>query len=953
MTTLHIVPQTHWDREWYLPFQSFRIKLVHLIDMLLDILDHDPAFTHFTLDGQTIILEDYLEIRPERESDLIRHIRSGRLLIGPWYILPDEFLVSPEATVRNLLQGGSLCDRFGARMDIGYLPDPFGHIGQMPQILLGFGIEMAAFRRGLADEPCELWWQAPDGSRVLTAYLRDGYDNAARLPTIPSVFIDFIRERRDSLAPHSAVAHLLLLNGTDHHEPQPEVPALVESMTLDDDRMLISTLPGYLTAVLNEIEAGDIPLPVVHGELRDPKRHHLLAGVLSSRTWIKQRNHTCETLLERWAEPFSAWAEIVLGDTPDHMVWTGHLATPRVRRSSAFLHQAWRLLLQCHPHDSICGCSVDQVHQEMRARFDQVEQIGEEITRQNLVALAEVVDTIPLTKVNARSALVVFNPDLQPRTDLAKAHIEVPAGLEPFEIVDHRGQTIPYRLIDRRARSLTDMELDPDGLRTMLAMVQDGKIMGLSIQAVALVQHKDHALVDVILAEDAEPNVQAIKRGNADIESLLAEGQVRRFRVLARFATEVTLAFVAPDVPSHGYRTFGLRPSIQEFQPVQESKRWSIENDLLRVEVESDGCLTLIDRRSGDVFPGLLRFSDQADRGDSYTFCPLEADEPIEKTSAPHQVRRLIDDYEQMLELDMHFRLPAGLTEDRKARSDRLVDMPVHVSVHLMTGIPRVDMQITLDNQAEDHRLQILFPLPFEVTEADYDGHYQIVHRATSLSSGEPDWAEQPVKEVPMRNFVAAIGDAGGLMIASRGLRESSVSPEGIIAVTLLRCFGWLSRDDLATRKGGAGPQILTPAGQVPGKHTFHLSLIPFDGDLHSARAQAVAFQTALRAVGTTIHTGSLPSSASLLSIDHPAFDLSAVKTSEDGQGLVIRGVNLSHQPLTINTRCQLPIRSANKARIDETPLEMLPVEKSSQLKMEIGPHEIITLRLDLDPPQT
>jgi len=227
MTTLHIVPQTHWDREWYLPFQSFRIKLVHLIDMLLDILDHDPAFTHFTLDGQTIILEDYLEIRPERESDLIRHIRSGRLLIGPWYILPDEFLVSPEATVRNLLQGGSLCDRFGARMDIGYLPDPFGHIGQMPQILLGFGIEMAAFRRGLADEPCELWWQAPDGSRVLTAYLRDGYDNAARLPTIPSVFIDFIRERRDSLAPHSAVAHLLLLNGTDHHEPQPEVPALV------------------------------------------------------------------------------------------------------------------------------------------------------------------------------------------------------------------------------------------------------------------------------------------------------------------------------------------------------------------------------------------------------------------------------------------------------------------------------------------------------------------------------------------------------------------------------------------------------------------------------------------------------------------------------------------------------------------------------------------------------
>jgi len=204
------------------------------------------------------------------------------------------------------------------------------------------------------------------------------------------------------------------------------------------------------------------------------------------------------------------------------------------------------------------------------------------------------------------------------------------------------------------------------------------------------------------------------------------------------------------------------------------------------VEVESNGCLTLTDRRSGAVFPGLLRFSDLSDHGDSYTFCPLEADEPIEKTSAPPQVRCLVDGYKQTLELDMHFRLPAGLTEDRKARSDSLVDMPVQVSVHLMTDIPRVDMQITLDNQAEDHRLQILFPLPFEVTEAEYDGHYEIAHRVTSLSSGEPDWAEQPVMEVPMRNFVAAIGDVGGLMIASRGLRESSVSPEGIIAVTLL-----------------------------------------------------------------------------------------------------------------------------------------------------------------------
>ena len=141
MATLHLVPHTHWDREWYLPFQVFRLKLVHLMDLLLDTLERDPAFTSFTLDGQTSVLEDYLELRPERRADVEHLVRQGRLLIGPWYVLPDEFLVSPEALIRNLLAGRADGRAFGGCMDVGYVPDPFGHIGQLPQILAGFGIE--------------------------------------------------------------------------------------------------------------------------------------------------------------------------------------------------------------------------------------------------------------------------------------------------------------------------------------------------------------------------------------------------------------------------------------------------------------------------------------------------------------------------------------------------------------------------------------------------------------------------------------------------------------------------------------------------------------------------------------------------------------------------------------------------------------------------------------------
>jgi mannosylglycerate hydrolase len=200
MRTLHLISHTHWDREWYLPYQEFRLKLVLLIDRLLAILQADPNYRTFLLDGQTIVLDDYLELRPERAGELKELIQAGRLQIGPWHILPDEFLVSPEATIRNLLQGERTASRFGKRMPVGYIPDPFGHIAQMPQILLGFEIETACVQRGLADEPCEFWWQAPDGSRVLMAYLRDGYGNAAGLPVDqPERFVEQVTRLGDSL----------------------------------------------------------------------------------------------------------------------------------------------------------------------------------------------------------------------------------------------------------------------------------------------------------------------------------------------------------------------------------------------------------------------------------------------------------------------------------------------------------------------------------------------------------------------------------------------------------------------------------------------------------------------------------------------------------------------------------------------------------------------------------
>ena len=212
MRNIHVVSHTHWDREWYLSFQSFRLKLVHLVDELLDLLEKDPHFKFFMLDGQTIALDDYLAMRPKKEALLRKHIRNGRILIGPWHILPDMYLVGPELHIRNLLQGDRTARRFGSKMMVGYIPDPFGHPGQLPQILRGFGIETACLWRGLDEEPTEFWWEAPDGSRVLMAYLRDGYGNGASLPAgNPPAFTEALAAAADS--PGCPLSHI----GLSHH----------------------------------------------------------------------------------------------------------------------------------------------------------------------------------------------------------------------------------------------------------------------------------------------------------------------------------------------------------------------------------------------------------------------------------------------------------------------------------------------------------------------------------------------------------------------------------------------------------------------------------------------------------------------------------------------------------------------------------------------------------------
>ena len=958
MTTLHLIPHTHWDREWYLPFQSFRLKLVLLIDRLLAIMQADPNYRTFLLDGQTIVLDDYLELRPERANLLKDLIRAGRLQIGPWHILPDEFLVSPEATIRNLLQGERSARRFGSRMPIGYIPDPFGHIAQMPQILRGFEIETACVQRGLSDEPCEFWWQAPDGSRVLMAYLRDGYGNAASLPVDqPERFAEQVAQRRDSLLPHTAGSHLLLMFGTDHQLPSAATPGAIEfaNLHLAGDRLLHSSLPDYLQAIQAELALDQ--LPVVTGELRSPKRSPLLPGVLSARVWIKQRNQVCQSLLEKWVEPLSVWAGLAAEPDPASGLYLADTA-PIIRR-------VWRLLMENHPHDSICGCSIDQVHEEMRPRFDQVEQIGEALVAQSLDQLTARIDTrrpadpipdgaLPQAEGDS-SAVVVFNPHSTAQSGVVEVELAAPGTGQGLEVIDDQGFVLPSRSEANASREISSHTYDRAGMLDLLGALQDGRVSGQSIQSVNLAPIESGLGITVSLAEGLQPNPAALEAAAPLVLAALADDRIRRFQVRAAIHS-THLKFLAQAVPGCGWRSYWARPVSSNPELAQELlPAPQIENEYLQVSADPfDGSLTLLDRRNGCVYTGLHRFSDGGDCGDEYNYAPPASDS-LATQAIVHSLHAHRDALGQHLDISLLLPIPAGLADDRQSRSSETLPLEINSRISLAPGLPRLEFRTQVSNPARDHRLRVHFPVPFQAQNVACDSHFAVIERPLKLPEAELSWIEQPRPEVPQLAFADLSVPGQGLMLANRGLPEVAAvelpGPEARseLALTLLRCVGWLSRDDFATRRGHAGPMLATPGAQQIGEHQFDYALIPHDGRWQAAAPLAYGFADPIRARAAPAHlppsNSQLPVTGSFLQVEPELFVLSAVKPAEDGDGWIVRGCNLSDAPIQVRIKPGLPFDRAWQANLAERRLEELHLGPGGWLALQAGPWQIVTVR--------
>jgi len=755
-------------------------------------------------------------------------------------------------------------------MKVGYIPDPFGHISQMPQILRGFGINNIIFWRGIEynqTQGNEFIWQGPDGTDLFAVHLpKYGYCNAMSLPEDVDQAYKLIKEAIEDLLSRETSKSLLLLNGVDHLQAQPHIPRLVKELNkrFTDIKIKQGNLKEYIDYAKETVKPN---LSKVTGEFRSGKDASILQSVYSSRMYIKQANERCETLLENWAEPTASLAWLMGKDYPQNLIWT-----------------SWKWLLKNHPHDSICGCSIDQVHKEMMTRFDWSKQIAQEVINQNLDYIAGKIKIGYLNKDEL--ALVVFNPLPYSIDENVEVRVKFPQeiNLNRVKVLTTQGEEIPYQL----------------------------------------------------------------KGYGVDYKSVFDPFKVPQFLEV----NYADISFTAKDIPACGYKTFiikainDLRMS-KEYETDIRAGRDYIENKYYKVIAETEGTITIIDKLNDKVFKNCHRFVDGGDAGDEYTYSP-----PLNDQIVISQLNNIstkdVGPAEATLKVSGKMILPVGLKSDRKSRAKKMIECPIESEIKLFSEVQRIEFKTKFNNKASDHRLQVEFPTAIKSNYVYAEGHFEVVKRSLNVLDSE-GWKEKAYKTAHNSGFIDINNKEYGLAVLNQGLPEYEIIPENnTIALTLLRCVGWLSRGDLEYKKGNAGPSFATPEAQCLGENTFSYALIPHKGSWDDARISQKTKQYKTKVLTKQLKNqpGNLSDKYSFIELEGEHLEISAIKKSEFKDKLVVRIYNPTNRETTGKIKLGLNIHKVYLSRLDESYEEELPCNNG--VEIVIKPKEIKTIILEV-----
>lgn len=876
---------------------EFRYLLVDLLDEIIDLMETNGAFRYFHLDGQTCMLDDYLEIRPENRERLADLLRQGKILIGPWFTMPDLFCPSDEALVRNLLLGRTISREWGVEpMAVAYTCDMFGHPSQMPLIYDGFDLSRCILGRGTNEHttPAFFRWQSPKTeSSVLCFKLQDrmGYgvmtsvrallesSNERRLPEEmrdeikkadgdpqqqQEIRSRWFRKRLSEYVEHEKgranVPVLCFIDSNDHCMPATQVDEYLLRIQQVDPHMTVShsTLPRFFEDVEKQIEQCDEALPVRRGELREPSKHQagylwLIPNSVSARTTMKTANDRCQSILSHWCEPLMAIANLENAGMPNR-----------------YLRAAWEYVLQNHAHDSICGCSIDQVHRDMMCRFDQAMVLARQIQARALGAITR--DCADPASGEQEFSVTVMNPLPVERTEVFALDLDFPPDFPSVFQEGFRSQPVKHFLLsDSKGTPVPYQNL---GFRP------------------SMLERSKHAL----------PAFQN-------------DGPFDRYTVAAELR-----------VPPLGFTTLVVKPAPTRIRPVGSLRTGpnSAENEHLTVEIQSDGTLTVTHKKTAEVYTGLLTFEDRSEIGDGWFHVHSQNDSTVLSTSADLSV---VHDGPFMVTFRVRtdLRMPKRYDRRWERPTEELSVIHLDSRITLTKGARAVDVVTRITNHAEDHRLRVLFPTDARAAET-WLAHtpYDLVERAIALDDDTATWQEMEIAEKPFQSLLAVgSGNRGLAFLSEAGLHEGAVLDDKrrTIAVTLLRSF----RRTVGTEG--------EPDGLELGTHQFHYQLVPYSGRcpeteliMMSAalKSGTVSRQTGVRSSGFPPMAGTLPPNRSFLSLENGSLIVTAIKPPENSEGqsgaMVVRLWNPSNQDRSDTICFWKQVRSAVALKLSEEP---------------------------------
>ncbi|MBF2351668.1 alpha-mannosidase [Listeria welshimeri] len=735
----HIISHSHWDREWFLPLESLRFRLVTLMDEVEALLDKENGFNHFHMDGQMIMLEDYLAVKPAKKEKMKQLVSEEKLRIGPWYMLQDAFLTSGEANIRNLQYGLEMAEEFGQVEKIGYFPDTFGLYGQVPQLMRQAGFDTVVFGRGVnptgfnnqvfdsafASKYSEMFWESPDGSKVLGILLANWYSNGNEIPVDKEEAKDFWDKKLADVERFASTDDWLFMNGCDHQPVQIDLAEALEvARELYPD---VDFIHSHFEKYQDAVKAGLKPekLQTVHGELTSQQSDgwSTLANTASSRIYLKQANAKIERLLERLAEPISVMA-----------------TEAGVSYPHEYLAFAWKLLMENQIHDSITGCSLDKVHREMEARFEKVEQTTMAIIQNAAQKITEQIATndagIPITVFHAGGMEATRTVELELETDaihFSDMHFE----LIPDELAKLPEQS--FRLETR-----------------------DGKEIPVIVESLGT-------------------------RFNYNLPE-------RKFRD-SYFARKYKLTFVVENLPAVGYETIYAYPVHLEDNNTEITQDFQLENRYLKVEVAPNGTYTILDKQTAVEIAGVGAYEDAGDIGNEYMFKETGDNLRLNTLDSTPSIRVLREDeLGKTIEIKHEIEIPVSASKafaeekrrlvwhpDRKSdRSENHTTFRITTELTLNKQDKQLNIRINFVNSVDDHRLRVILPTGKQTETHQAGSVFEVVTRANKQVK---EWTN-PAKDNRKQGFVAS----GNMVVASLGLPEYEVSEQGdSIELTLLR----------------------------------------------------------------------------------------------------------------------------------------------------------------------